>query len=313
MTLSVNLDEIIDEMELQSDMFSAYLDRTTGKVVRLSDENFSAAEEEEDLSDYPDWEVESILLARDVLINDEKYVLLPSQYDIHEYEIIEDFCFSLKDDGLRDKLSSAIKGRGAFRRFRDMIYDCGIESDWFAFRREAFRSIGEEWCESNDIPYTGGSADIASDQGVSKQFRAEDFIGTWKLLSFEMQFSGGETLFPFGESVKGLLNYTAGGYMSGQLMPSERPAFSSEEPMQGTPEEMGEAFKGFVGYYGRYDVNPETNTVTHSVEGSLFPNWEGGVQERSFEISDNYLTLKTPPMTIGNETATGVLLWERVE
>jgi hypothetical protein len=48
------------------------------------------------------------------------------------------------------------------------------------------------------------------------------------------------------------------------------------------------------------------------VEGSLFPNWEGQKLKRFVELSDNRLTLSTPPTVWGGEVV-GVVLWERVE
>jgi hypothetical protein len=98
-----------------------------------------------------------------------------------------------------------------------------------------------------------------------------------------------------------------GGYMSGELMPSERSYFASEDPFKGTPAEFKETFDRFIGYYGKYEIDSEKSTVKHYVEGSMFPSWEGQVQERFFELSDNLLTLSTPPLSCGNENAAGVL------
>jgi hypothetical protein len=137
--------------------------------------------------------------------------------------------------------------------------------------------------------------------------------GTWKLVTFEVRLSGGETLYPFGKKVKGLLIYTKGGYMSGTLMPSERSHFASEDPLKGTPTEIKEAFDGFIGYYGTYEIDSEKSIVKHYVEGSMFPNWEGEVQKRFFELSGNLLTLSTPPLSYGNENVVGVLIWKKYE
>lgn len=45
----------------------------------------------------------------------------------------------------------------------------------------------------------------------------------------------------------------------------------------------------------------------------MFPNWEGEVQERFFELGENLLTLRTPPMPYGEENAVGALVWEKIE
>jgi len=107
--------------------------------------------------------------------------------------------------------------------------------------------------------------------------------------------------------------YDASGHMSVQIMRPDRPAFASGDHLKGTPEEIKSAFKGFVAYYGTYEINEEEGTVTHHLEGSLFPNWVGTELKRFFEFSGNQLTLSTPPMPMGGQQVTGVLLWERVE
>ncbi|WP_153465478.1 UPF0158 family protein [Sediminibacillus terrae] len=53
----------------------------------------------------------------------------------------------------RGKLLSVIKGRGAFRRFKDTIIDLDIRNEWFEFRDQAYREIAKEFCEKHDIEY----------------------------------------------------------------------------------------------------------------------------------------------------------------
>lgn len=152
MAITVKLKDIIDEMEIQSDFHSSYLNKKTGEIVIVTDDHFRAAEDENDLSDYPEWEQDAIKIAREVL-GSADYISLPSQFDIHEYGIMEEFCLSLDDEELRDKMYYSIKGKGAFRRFKDNVYRYDIEKDWFEYRREAFRQIAVDWCEENKISY----------------------------------------------------------------------------------------------------------------------------------------------------------------
>ncbi|MBW2681582.1 MAG: hypothetical protein JRD01_12710, partial [Deltaproteobacteria bacterium] len=98
MPLPVKLKDIVDEMEIQSEFHSCYLNKKTGEIVMVTNEHFSAAEDEKDISHYSDWERDAIQVAIDVLESEEDYISLPSQFDIHEYEIIEEFCISLDDE-----------------------------------------------------------------------------------------------------------------------------------------------------------------------------------------------------------------------
>jgi len=141
----------------------------------------------------------------------------------------------------------------------------------------------------------------------------EQFIGTWKLVSLEFQRSDGQLTYPMGRDAVGIVMYDANGHMSVQIMRPDRPAFASGDQLDGTPMEIKSAFEGFVTYYGIYEVNQEEGTVTHHLEGSLFPNWVGSAQRRFFEFSGNRLTLSTPPILFGGQQVTGVLIWERAE
>lgn len=153
MATRVKLSEIIGEMELQHDQGSLYLNKKTGEVVLLIDEELLTAEEEESSEELPEWQREAMKVAKDILENGENYVELPSKEEINEYRIMEDFCRSVEDRRISEKLFDAIKGRGAFRRFKDNIVRLGIEDRWYKYKKEAFKKIAIEWCEDNDIDY----------------------------------------------------------------------------------------------------------------------------------------------------------------
>ncbi|MGB6421903.1 MAG: hypothetical protein WBF05_08695, partial [Anaerolineales bacterium] len=125
MNPNINIRDMIQEMDVFDDNHKAFLNIRTGEFVTLSDEDMSAAEEGEPLEDYPDWQQDVIQEAKDVLFTDD-YLELPSKYDIHEYEIMKRFCYTVEDDELHDSLLHAISGRGAFRIFKDTIYEHGI-------------------------------------------------------------------------------------------------------------------------------------------------------------------------------------------
>jgi hypothetical protein len=57
------------------------------------------------------------------------------------------------DDGeLRDQLTRAIDGKGAFRRFKDVLMSHGPERErWFAFRSERLRVFMEAWLAAHAL------------------------------------------------------------------------------------------------------------------------------------------------------------------
>jgi len=155
----VELSEIIDGMEIQMGEMKPYLDKSTGEVILVTDEDMRTAEDDESLEDYSEWERESIQKVRRMFFGDGVPVQLPTQFDIHEYQIMQRFCGSVEDENVSDSLYDAITGSGAFRRFKDGVYRFGIQDDWYKYRAEAFRKIAIEWCEDNEVEYIDNVAE----------------------------------------------------------------------------------------------------------------------------------------------------------
>jgi hypothetical protein len=149
----VKLSDLIEEMDFQSDERSAFLNLTTGEVVSVTDEELRAAENDEPLEAFPEWQHDAIRLAGEIVETDH-YLPLPDKFDIHEYRIMERFCYSVDDEDMREDLCNAIRGRGAFRYFKDRIHAYGIVEAWYRYRDAALREMAIAWCEAHGILYT---------------------------------------------------------------------------------------------------------------------------------------------------------------
>ncbi len=141
---------------------------------------------------------------------------------------------------------------------------------------------------------------------------ADRLAGTWKLVSFEVRRSDGQTIHPLGSDALGYLTYDRTGHMSVQVMRARRPAFSSNDPMGGAPDEIKAAFEGYAAYAGTYDVRENEGVVTHRITVSWFPNWVGTAQERFYEISGDRLLLRTPPTAYAGRDVVATLAWKRI-
>src|SRR5882762_8839602 len=87
------------------------------------------------------------------------------------------------------------------------------------------------------------------------------FVGVWKLSSFEQRTTAGELTYPMGRNPVGRLTYDASGHMSAQLMLPDRPAFQAPSKVRGSTEQKIAAFDGYTAYYGTYTVDEENRTV----------------------------------------------------
>ena len=65
MTLPVKLKDVVNAFDESGDELSHYMDKLSGEIFLITGEEMSAAEEDEPLSDYPDWQQESLLKARE--------------------------------------------------------------------------------------------------------------------------------------------------------------------------------------------------------------------------------------------------------
>ena len=135
----------------------------------------------------------------------------------------------------------------------------------------------------------------------------------WRLRSWVALGDDGSETLPMGDAPTGLLAYTDGGTMVALMSPADRSRpFGSDDLTGGTPGEQASAFSTFVAYAGRYRV--EGDTIIHTVETSLFPNWVGTVQRRRWTLSDDggTLTLESPPIALRGVTRRQLLTWARV-
>ena len=166
MTVAVSLRDLVDELQMLPNEGTAYLNKVTGKLITLTDDVVAMAEmdsemegELEDVKDeigdeVPDLEAAYYQEVRKVLAFDPDYLKLPGKFEIHEYEIMERYCLSIPDEKVSDVLLEKIRGSGAFRRFKETIYQYGIENDWFRYRDEAYKEVAIAWLESNGIAYS---------------------------------------------------------------------------------------------------------------------------------------------------------------
>ena len=158
MPARVKLSDILKGLEMQGDEVHTFVDRQTGEVVRVTDEDAGAVEDGDDLSDCADWQKESIEQARLVDADDAgRFVALPDRFEIDEWRMMRDFSLSVEDEAVSSALLNAIQGRGAFRYFKDQLHERGMADRWYAFRDERYRQIALDWCEANGLELDAGA------------------------------------------------------------------------------------------------------------------------------------------------------------
>ncbi|HYI11491.1 MAG TPA: hypothetical protein VEK57_20715 [Thermoanaerobaculia bacterium] len=150
---SVDLAKLTDELESVYDGATVYVNGRTGEIVMLSDEDVGAVEDGE--TDFePEGGDEELALLHAVVESDD-WVAMPDKFEIHEWQIMSDFADEMPDL-IGETLAGAIRGRGAFRMFRDAVDRLGIHEEWFDFKRKAIERLAIRALESENIPYHRG-------------------------------------------------------------------------------------------------------------------------------------------------------------
>src|SRR5215475_15152486 len=144
MAVQVKLKDIIEGLEFLTDEGTSYLNTTTGEVVYVTTEELRAAEEAQPLEDFPEWQHDAIRMAGEI-IETEHYLPLPDHFEIHAYRMMERFGLSVDDEDMRADLCDAIRGRGAFRRFKARLQWYGMAEEWYRYREAALRAIVIAW------------------------------------------------------------------------------------------------------------------------------------------------------------------------
>jgi hypothetical protein len=139
---------------------------------------------------------------------------------------------------------------------------------------------------------------------------AQQLIGAWTLVASYQERPDGTRFDTFGPNPKGIMIFDQSGRMSLQMARSDRPKFSSNNRLTGTPEENKAAVQGLLSYFGRYEVQETERTVVITVDASSFPNQDGTAQKRPVEISGDELRWTNPVPSRG-EFSAAYIIWRR--
>ena len=151
------------EMALDDNSYTAewYFDKKENEVTFITE--YDDLEEQEEVKQ---------------LIEDdeagERFIYIDPVGSSESWQHMEDFI--LEQDDLNDTVQSlllrSIQGSGAFRRFKDAIYDVGVRDRWYAYKNRLDRERALEWLKDQNL---------ITDEGVAKGLKMlEDGIARRK-------------------------------------------------------------------------------------------------------------------------------------
>lgn len=172
----LNLADLDEAFEHASEVLRYYLDLETGQVAAVTAEIREELEaiyeavydegEEEAVAfdealrqrDLPEWMRHAIEEAHQIEQGySTRFIAIPEADSRESYRDMERFTDSIGDTRLQAELLRALQGRGAFRRFKDVLLARPAERErWFAFSIARVRERVLEWLESEGIEARNG-------------------------------------------------------------------------------------------------------------------------------------------------------------
>ncbi|MGE0786758.1 MAG: UPF0158 family protein [Sandaracinaceae bacterium] len=129
----ISWEALEDAFENNAPEVHSYLHLETGEVIRIVDG------------------IADPQMHQRVMV-DPTYLRVDPVSSREQYRWMERFIATVEETEFRDKLVRAIDGKGAFRRFKDVLMSYPLDRErWFTFRSERLRSCMQGWLEAHAI------------------------------------------------------------------------------------------------------------------------------------------------------------------
>jgi hypothetical protein len=131
----INWIDLETAFERNSPDTESFLDTRTGEVVTVTEGAIDYAEQR-----------------GKVQAGGQAFVRIEPAASREQYKWMERFVVGITDEPLRERLVIAIDGKGAFRRFKDVLLNYPTERErWFAYRAELLHWAIQKWLEKEQL------------------------------------------------------------------------------------------------------------------------------------------------------------------
>jgi hypothetical protein len=136
--ISIDWDALETAVERNAPDTESFLDRSNGQVLTL-------------VTGDP----ETPLRKRQIAENIQNYIRVEPASSREQYRWMEKFVSSVSEPGLRERLIISIDGKGAFRRFKDVLLAYPAERErWFSYRADLLHWHIHNWLKEAGITST---------------------------------------------------------------------------------------------------------------------------------------------------------------
>ncbi len=159
---------------------------------------------------------------------------------------------------------------------------------------------------------------IAEQQAASARLTRQDLVGSWRLLSIEVEDSTGTRADPFyGSGTTGLLTYDASGWVSVQIAAAARPRVDAPATRPGATRKStvtrskAKLLDGYYAYFGTWELSAESATVTHRVQTALYTGEEGASYAQQVQVVGRHLIFSRTRESAAGKTVQRKI-WEKL-
>lgn len=162
------------------------------------------------------------------------------------------------------------------------------------------------------VIFAGGFGLLGQASAQRKESVKERMLGAWQLESRTVRTAGGGVVADpvLGAQPIGRLFYDASGHMMLQMMRQQRTQ-AIGAPSNPEDAKNPRVVLGYDAYFGSFTVNESEGTVTHHVEGSLFPEDLGKDFTRLFTLEGDRFTLRFTSKSPDGLDVTRTLIFRR--
>jgi hypothetical protein len=148
----VSLRQLIDEFDAMPAGATLFVDVETGTIVSFTDADVAAIEGEDEDARTLGLSEEDLASMRQVYESPSLVALMTTD-DFDEFAAMHTFAESQPPSSARNRLLDALRGKRAFRRFKDSVFAAGLRDRWFAWREAALSETLQQILDDLEIPY----------------------------------------------------------------------------------------------------------------------------------------------------------------
>ena len=139
--IKIDMGELITAFESAPYERSCFLDLDTGELELIVEEIMDEAEIEE--------------VEQKIASDPARFVRVPQIETGEAYKDLVDFAGAVSNSRLREFLLAALRDKGSFRRFKDILSSYPRERErWFSFKDQRMAIRVEEWLKESGVEYS---------------------------------------------------------------------------------------------------------------------------------------------------------------